>query len=106
MAEQKHLRSLRGLGARYGRRIRLKVALAESLHRGKHACPYCGYNQVKRKAAGIWHCLKCNVTFTGRAYEISGKAKILEEETDQVMQIAEKPKVKKGKVEEAQEDQA
>ncbi len=100
MAETKHLRSLRGLGARYGRRIRLKVAMAESLHRGKHACPYCGYKQVKRKAAGIWNCQKCNVTFTGRAYQIAGKAKILEEETEQIMQVAEKPKIKKTKTDE------
>ena len=100
MAETKHLRSLRGLGARYGRRIRLKVAQVEAMHRGRHPCPYCGYVQVKRIAAGIWSCRKCNVTFTGRAYQISGKPKILEEESAQVLQVVDKPKIKKGQAEE------
>jgi large subunit ribosomal protein L37Ae len=55
-------------GARYGRTVKHKVAKIERIMKQKHACPYCSKQQVKRKSAGIWHCKKCNSTFTGRAY--------------------------------------
>ena len=55
-------------GARYGRKLRGRVAEIEKKSKGKHKCPYCNKLKVKRLAAGIWQCKSCNVKFTGKAY--------------------------------------
>lgn len=87
-------------GARYGRRLREKVAEIDAEVRRRHACPYCSRVAVKRKATGIWHCRKCEKIFTGKAYSLSGKillreevasaeeARIMPEETNQTNQEA------------------
>jgi large subunit ribosomal protein L37Ae len=31
-------------------------------------CTFCGRDSVKRTAAGIWNCKKCNVVVAGGAY--------------------------------------
>jgi large subunit ribosomal protein L37Ae len=58
-------------GTRYGRTIRERLATIEAGYRGKHKCPYCSYNDVTRKAAGIWECTKCATKFTSRAYQLT-----------------------------------
>jgi len=55
-------------GARYGRKPKEKFAKAEKQHRGRHKCPYCNKQGVKRLAAGIWQCGKCDIKFAGKAY--------------------------------------
>ncbi|MBR9683371.1 50S ribosomal protein L37ae [Candidatus Woesearchaeota archaeon] len=55
-------------GARYGRRPKKKFAQIETEQRAKHKCPYCNKDAVKRIAAGIWQCRKCDVKFAGKAY--------------------------------------
>ena len=55
-------------GSRYGRRPKKKFSQIERLQRSKHKCPYCNKTAVKRVAAGIWHCRKCEVKFAGKAY--------------------------------------
>lgn len=55
-------------GARYGRRLRLKVQEIEKKMRTKHKCPQCGRDSVKRVSTSIWRCTKCGTTFTGGAY--------------------------------------
>ncbi len=58
-------------GARYGKRLRIKVLEVEKKYRNiKLNCPYCAKKQVKRFAPGIWHCRSCDSKFTGKAYEI------------------------------------
>ena len=52
----------------YGTNVRNKLIAVESKQRKKQDCPFCGKSGVKRKSAGIWHCKKCNKTFTGGAY--------------------------------------
>jgi len=54
-------------GARYGRRVRTKIAEIESQQRKKQQCPFCKAT-AKRLSAGIWHCKKCNKKFAGHAY--------------------------------------
>jgi large subunit ribosomal protein L37Ae len=56
--------------ARYGRRPKKKFAQIEKEQRSKHKCPYCSKTAVKRIAAGIWQCRKCNIKFTGKAYTL------------------------------------
>ncbi len=72
MAEQaakgRKTRSAGRFGPRYGRRSRKLVADIEEQMRQKHKCPKCGRSSVVRKGTGIWHCRKCNVTFSGGTY--------------------------------------
>ena len=78
--KEKKLGNIKRFGARYGRRPKLKYGTIEIEQRKKHKCPYCNNIQVKRIAAGIWECRKCNSKFTGKAYTISRKI-ITEEES-------------------------
>tara|TARA_Y100000310_G_C20676235_1_gene813229 strand:- start:205 stop:465 length:261 start_codon:yes stop_codon:yes gene_type:complete len=69
MAHTKKVGSAGRFGARYGRKIRKKVIKVEELQKAKHACPFCKKEGcVKRVAAGIWICKKCNTKFAGKAY--------------------------------------
>ncbi len=74
MAVAKKHGSVKRFGARYGRRIKEKLSKIEHELKKKHVCPYCSYKQVKRLAAGIWFCKKCNTKFTGKAYTLSKKS--------------------------------
>ena len=58
-------------GARYGRKPKAKFAKIEALQRSKQKCPFCKKINVKRVAAGIWQCQKCENKFTGKAYSIN-----------------------------------
>ena len=77
--QQAHLGMVKRYGARYGRTLREKAALLDHESRRKHNCPYCSRPAVKRVAAGLWNCRKCDKTFTGRAYTISKKIILTEE---------------------------
>ena len=57
-------------GARYGRKLRQKVAEVEKRLKQWHACPYCKKKRAKRIATGIWVCRHCKSRFTGKAYSI------------------------------------
>jgi len=78
MAEIKKLGSVKRFGARYGRRVKYRLAEIEAVRKGKHTCPYCHSQKVKRIAAGIWNCDKCGSKFTGKAYSV--KKEISKEE--------------------------
>ena len=71
---KKRLGSTKRFGSRYGRRIRNKLEIVEKEQKKKHKCPYCNkINGIKRLAAGIWNCSKCDSKFTAKAYTISKK---------------------------------
>lgn len=56
-------------GPRYGSNVRKKWRLIVEKMRGDLKCPRCetkGF--IERVSTGIWHCRKCNATFTGGAY--------------------------------------
>ncbi len=57
-------------GARYGKKVRKKIADIEKKQKAWHKCPYCAKFRVKRVTTGIWQCKSCRVKFTGRAYEV------------------------------------
>ena len=58
-------------GTRYGAKLRKKLAEVEKQQKKTYRCPYCNYDTVKREAAGIWQCSKCNAKFTSKAYSVS-----------------------------------
>ena len=87
MAEKKKVGSTRRFGARYGRTTRQKFGEVEKEQRRLHKCPYCSNVKVKRIAAGIWQCRKCNVKFAGRAYSIKEKLIIKKPEEEKSAEI-------------------
>ena len=56
-------------GSRYGVSVRRREGSAIKKKSRKYTCPVCQYQKVRRKAAGIWECRKCNHTFTGGVWE-------------------------------------
>lgn len=69
MTKTKKVKAAGRFGARYGRRVRRKIAEIESIQRKKQKCIFCD-GVVKRLSKGIWQCKKCNKKFTGHAYFI------------------------------------
>ena len=70
-------------GARYGRSLRNKFVAIENLKNREYKCPSCHYPKVQRLAVGIWHCKKCDVKFTGKAYTPEIKGKLQEQVMEQ-----------------------
>ena len=66
----KKVKSAGRFGARYGKKTRQKVIDIEQKQRKKQKCPYCSKLGVKRLAAGIWYCKKCNTKFASDAYTL------------------------------------
>jgi len=66
-------RTTGAFGARYGRKIRNKIAEITRQKKQKYKCPYCHQLKVKRLSVGIWYCNKCDSKFTGRAYTLPKK---------------------------------
>ena len=66
----KKFSSFKGLGARYGIKIRKKYSLVHKVLKSKRKCPECGSMQFGRQAVGIWSCKKCGIKIAGSAYDI------------------------------------
>jgi large subunit ribosomal protein L37Ae len=81
MAEDNQsLESVKRFGTRYGKTTKQRLAAIEEKARQTYRCPYCQYEKVTREATGIWHCDKCDRTFTGKAYTVHED--ITEDETE------------------------
>ena len=61
---------LKGLGARYGIKIRKKYTVVHKVLKSKRKCPECGSLQFGRQVVGIWSCKKCGFKIAGLAYDI------------------------------------
>jgi len=64
-------------GSRYGVGIRKRILKVEEKQKKLDVCPFCGFSKIKRQAAGLFQCKKCDAKFTGGAYEsetLIGKA--------------------------------
>lgn len=68
MAKKK--KSLKGLGARYGIKIRKQYTKVHFQLKQKRACPECGSNTFGRDVIGIWSCKKCPFKIAGTAYNV------------------------------------
>ncbi len=83
MARNKAVASGKRFGSRYGRRNRDRFAKLEGQARNKkYACPKCGYEKVRREAAGIWSCGKCEAKFASKAYTVT-KAPVLKQKVEE-----------------------
>lgn len=68
MAKKK--KSLKGLGARYGIKIRKQYTKIHMQLKEKRACPKCDSRKFGRDAVGIWSCKKCGFKIAGTAYNV------------------------------------
>ncbi len=68
MARTKKVGSTGRFGARYGAKLRRRVLDIEKKRNEPHRCPACATRALKRKAAGLWKCTKCDLLFAGGAY--------------------------------------
>ena len=59
-------------GARYGRRVRVKIAEIESQQRKKQKCIFCD-GTAKRLSKGIWLCKKCKRKFAHHTHYLPEK---------------------------------
>ena len=62
--------SLKGLGARYGIKIRKQYSLVHNVMKAKRKCPECGSVQFGRQVIGIWSCKNCGFKMGGSAYDV------------------------------------
>lgn len=63
-------KTLKGLGAKYGRTLRVRYSRIALLQKRRRKCPSCGALKLKRKASGVWSCLKCGHEVAGGAYDL------------------------------------
>lgn len=56
------------LGARYGVRIRKRIADIEVISKGRHECPRCKAVAMGRTANGIWLCRRCGAQMASSSY--------------------------------------
>jgi large subunit ribosomal protein L37Ae len=61
---------LKGLGARYGIKLRKKYSIVHKILKTKRKCPECGSLRFGRQDVGIWSCKKCGFKIAGLAYDI------------------------------------
>ncbi len=71
MTKTKKVKSAGRYGSRAGVSVRNRLVKVESMQHKKQICPYCSKPGVKREAAGIWHCWRCDKRFAGNAYSLT-----------------------------------
>ncbi len=64
------IKSLKGLGARYGIKLRKEYTKIHVLMKSERTCPECGSKNFGREAVGIWKCKKCGFKIAGTAYDV------------------------------------
>ena len=87
-------------GVRYGRKGKMVIKNIEAKQRKKQECPYCERSALKRVAAGIWECNKCNAKFAGAAYLPKSSVKVTIGEIEEEFQLNEKQPEEEPKEEE------
>jgi large subunit ribosomal protein L37Ae len=80
---EKKFGSIKRFGARYGRRIKDKIAEIEKKSKKLGKCPFCNKIAAKRVAVGIWECRKCKAKFSGNAYYIKEKVTAAQVEAEE-----------------------
>nr|ACD65183.1 putative 60S ribosomal protein RPL37A [Phoronis muelleri] len=61
-------------GTRYGASLRKMIKKIEISQHSKYTCHFCGKENMKRSAVGIWQCKSCKKKVAGGAYVYSTTA--------------------------------
>ncbi|KAA8499481.1 60S ribosomal protein L37a [Porphyridium purpureum] len=61
-------------GTRYGASLRKMIKKIEISQHAKYTCAFCGKDQVKRDAVGIWKCKGCRKVIAGGAWSVNTQA--------------------------------
>ncbi len=80
------------LGARYGVRIRKRIADVEVVSKGRHECPKCKSVALQREANGIWHCRHCGAKMASGSYAPAPPAAIKRELAEVMAKVEEAEK--------------
>jgi len=69
-AKLKKIKSAGRFGARYGKKIKVKLVKVEEKQRIKQECPFCKKLGAKRVSKGLWQCTrkKCDKKFASGVY--------------------------------------
>ena len=68
-------------GTRYGGSLRKIVKKYEISQHAKYNCQFCGKDQVKRQAIGIWKCKSCLRTIVGGSWQLQTNSAITAKQT-------------------------
>ncbi|HZD36121.1 MAG TPA: 50S ribosomal protein L37 [Nitrososphaeraceae archaeon] len=66
--------SLKGLGVKFGAKVRKRYGAVYRILKKNRKCPSCGSKRFSRIALGIWQCPKCHFKVASGAYDISTEA--------------------------------
>lgn len=69
MGNTKKVHTSGRFGSRYGVGIKKKIVKVEKDQKNLSNCSFCGFDKIKRIAAGLFICKKCGKKFTGGAYQ-------------------------------------
>jgi len=83
------------LGARYGVRIRKRIADVELVAKGRHECPKCRAKAMSRTANGIWKCNHCGATIASSSYMPTKPVAVRREVAEVLAQVEAKEAAKK-----------
>ena len=88
-------------GARYGVRIRKRIAEIEKQSKGRHECPKCKAVALLRDASGIWSCRHCSAKIASSSYMPTPPVAVRRE----VAEVLAKAKAKEAGVEKEKEEE-
>ena len=78
------------LGARYGVRIRKRIADVEIVSKGRHECPKCKAVALGRTSSGIWVCRRCGAKIASSSYMPTPPAAVRRELAEVLAAVKEK----------------
>ncbi len=78
------------LGARYGVRIRKRIADVEMVSKGKHECPKCKAVALGRTSSGIWVCRHCGAKIASSSYAPTPPAAVRRELAEVLAEVESK----------------
>ncbi len=94
------------LGARYGVRIRRRIADVEGVSKGRHECPKCRAQAMTRTASGIWACRRCGARIASSSYMPTPPVAVKRELAEVLAKVEGREMAEEEVIEEPEEEPA